>query len=228
MPESPFGDSPKVMDVNRPGKGRVMPTSSRPVIPSPSFGGIGGEVTRPENSLSSHKKIEPISDHGEQDDHEREVVDSPEEAVGNPEKVKTDDKADQTESNEQQEPDKAEVDTAESKESDVDLESESVPEKTEPEAAPKTETKDSDKDEVSDTAGVDALASTAEAKKEAKKQAEEQAKKDAAVQELIDSRQYFVPIGKTSTSSGKTAVIIAGSIVAVTIVLLLIAYFIFG
>lgn len=47
----------------------------------------------------------------------------------------------------------------------------------------------------SDAASVNALAQTAETKKDAAKKAEEQVQKDAELQKLIDSHQYFVPIG---------------------------------
>jgi hypothetical protein len=49
--------------------------------------------------------------------------------------------------------------------------------------------------EGSDAAGVDALVDSVETKKEAARKADEQAQKAAALDELIASKKYFVPIG---------------------------------
>jgi hypothetical protein len=81
---------------------------------------------------------------------------------------------------------------------------------TDTEETPKTEQTSEKKPEVTDTvsdapessdaAGVDALVDGVETKKEQAKKAEEQIKKDAALEELIASKKYFVPIGVESSS----------------------------
>lgn len=50
------------MDVNRPGKGKVMPTSSRPVIPHMSPNEVEDDIVKADNSSRAHHKvIKPIS-----------------------------------------------------------------------------------------------------------------------------------------------------------------------
>jgi hypothetical protein len=55
----------------------------------------------------------------------------------------------------------------------------------------------------SEAAGVDALAEASQKSKQEQKAAEEQTKKDAALQELINSKKYFVPLAHDSTSAKK-------------------------
>ena len=54
----------------------------------------------------------------------------------------------------------------------------------------------------SDAAAVDAVADATGRSKEEQKAAEEQAKRDAALQELIDSKKYVVPLAHDSTKKG--------------------------
>jgi chemotaxis protein histidine kinase CheA len=83
--------------------------------------------------------------------------------------------------------------------------------KPEDSAAEKTETEEKKPDEETETdslggseaAGVDALAEASGKTKEDEKKAEEQVKKEAALQELIDSKKYFVPLAHDSTSKKK-------------------------
>jgi hypothetical protein len=68
----------------------------------------------------------------------------------------------------------------------------------------------SEKSEGSQSAEVDALAENVASKKEAEKIAEEQLKHDAAIQELVDSKKYFVPLDHDSTKkkSGNMPVVV--------------------
>lgn len=54
----------------------------------------------------------------------------------------------------------------------------------------------------SDSGSVDALAEASEKKKLSAKEEEEQQKREAALQEMIDSKQYYVPIAHDSGKSG--------------------------
>jgi hypothetical protein len=90
---------------------------------------------------------------------------------------------------------------AEAKESQVD-----EGDKTEEETTEKTPEEAEEKergDQVgSESASVDALAEASEKPKEDQKKAEEDAKKAAALQELIDSKKYVVPLAHDSSQQG--------------------------
>ncbi|MFZ1323761.1 MAG: hypothetical protein WAQ57_01205 [Candidatus Saccharimonadales bacterium] len=57
----------------------------------------------------------------------------------------------------------------------------------------------------SEAAEVNALADQMKSKKEEAAKAEERAKQDAALQELVDSKKYFVPVGKAHAKSSRSA-----------------------
>ncbi len=84
---------------------------------------------------------------------------------------------------------------------------------------PKAEVTSSSEIETSESASVDALAEASEKPKVDQKVIEEEAKREAALQELIDSKKYVVPLAHDSTksSSGK------GALIALLVILLLAA-----
>jgi hypothetical protein len=81
-----------------------------------------------------------------------------------------------------------------------EVESEESKPEVEPENKENTEAEADNTAEVSDAASVDALAEAGEKKKTEQKELEEQQKRDAALQELIDSKKYFVPLSHDSGS----------------------------
>jgi|GEM_PF-3734518 len=70
----------------------------------------------------------------------------------------------------------------------------------------------------SDAASVGAVAEASTKNKEEQKAAEEQAKKDAALQELIDSKKYFVPLAHDATQRTGHSATWAGLLVLVLLV----------
>lgn len=173
-------DDSKVMDVAKPGKGKIM-TTSRPVFAPITSDGPkkddvsatlpDSEVTKPLAPSATKKIIQPLS----------AAEETPEET---PEPEAADEAAEEA-------PVEAAAET---------------PEATPKEEAEKPEepSPSEDKAETSDGASVDAVAGTVGSKKEAIKKAEEQAKRDAAVQELIDSKKYVVPIGHEGPKTRRT------------------------
>lgn len=176
-------DEYKVMDVSRPGKGKIMPTS-RPVV-APVVSGDHSEVVKDiDDEIGSHRVtgsqrvIEPL---GNMDHNDHSVEDS-----------------------------ELKDDTSEPEE--TGKEAEELNNEAEPVSDNEPSTNNSQTgSEMSDAAEVDALASKVEAKKQAAKEAKEKAESDARLQEMIDSRQYVVPIkgGRSSLSIGLLAVVIA-------------------
>lgn len=71
----------------------------------------------------------------------------------------------------------------------------------------------------SDAASVDAVAEASTKSKEEQKAAEEQIKRDAALQDMIDSKKYFVPLAHDSSKTKKRS----GTWVAVLILLVIVA-----
>jgi cobalamin biosynthesis Mg chelatase CobN len=186
-------DDQKVMDVNRPGNGKIIPTS-RPVITTGSQIEVqkegAPEVAAPEaikgSPSTSKKVIQPLDP-----------------AIDNQ--------------------DKPAEPTSQSQEKDT--EASHTPDEEE----------DKDKDEKpnyssSEEASVDAVVGSIESKKEATKKAEEQAKKDAALQELIDSKKYVVPIGhgtkSVSHASKKKSNDGALIVLLILIIVLVVVYFV--
>ena len=95
-----------------------------------------------------------------------------------------------------------------------------APKPAEPKDAPPAEAAPPVPDAGSDSANVDAIAQSAETKKEAARKAEEKAKKDAELQNLIDSKQYFVPIGHhaAATKKGRGLIVFLAVLIAVIVV----------
>lgn len=179
----------KIMDVSKPGRGKVVSTSRpvvAPIVSKPKSKAADTPADDGQKSGSSHKVIQPIS--GNLDENEAVAV-----SVG-------------TDGSQTDAPDTAAPDTAA-----VADQSEEKPAET------KTEFQEEPSSEASDAAGVDTLAASAETKKQAAKKAEEQAKRDAELEELIASKKYAVPIkhGVGSGASGVRLFIIGIVIVAV-------------
>lgn len=168
-------DDDKVMDVAKPGKGKIVGTS-RPVV-APLTSGTAkqesvdtvSDESVPEPALVApsvaKKVIQPLSD--------------TEKPVEEAEKTEADEASAE----------------ASVKPSDTITEPQTEPTRSADAPA------EGSTDGSADAAEVNALADQMKSKKEEAAKAEEQAKKDAALQELIDSKTYVVPIGKTSKKS---------------------------
>lgn len=178
----------KVMDVSKPGKGKIL-TTSRPVITSIVNAPTTEDIVAPKAVAPSaaHKTILPIQ-HDEDEPAEKLVsIDTPSD-------------------NEPTEPEPQDAEAAEPEAPVEDAQAEPEMEQSDtsadeptdiPAAAPRESAK-STQPESSDAAGLEAVAGAVQSKKEAIKKAEEAAQKDAALQELIDSKKYVVPIGHVS------------------------------
>ncbi len=184
-------DDAKVMDVSRPGKGKIVPTSRPVVAPlvadTPKNDDTDAGTSTPETEQpapltpsSGHKVIEPLSETAVTED--TETADA--------------------------------IEAAAPEESAAEQDSEGA--EPEPETA-------AGQDQTSEAAEVNALAKAAEAKKLAAKEAEAQKKKEEELQQLIDSKQYVVPIGQGARSARSRSGMFVGVLLAV-LVLLLAAY----
>lgn len=178
-------DQDKVMDVSHPGKGKIIGTS-RPVVNQVADkDGEGKKIIEVQSSTSpsaAHKVIQPIS--GSDSDEEKSEPES----------------------------EQAHEDTEKTEAPAAEHEEKQEPQHEDPKPTPKPETpkeseesKPAEVEEGSDTAGVDELAKSVESKKEAAKKAEEQVQKDAVLQELIESKKYFVKIGHSTTTSSSSS-----------------------
>lgn len=205
MPAKKIDDDSKVMDVSKPGKGKII-TTSRPVVAPIASGNPSTdesasastpvkEEVKPLAPSATHKVIQPLNS--------IEVKDASTE-----ENIKivptTTENKEEPEAPIAQEEAKTEQPAAEQPAAEESAVKEEVPPADKPAPAAENEktseqTASADEPESkplsSDAAGVDAVVGAAEAKKLAAKEAEEQAKRDAALQELIQSKKYFVPIG---------------------------------
>ncbi len=195
MAKSIVVDDSKVMDVSKPGKGKIV-TTSRPVVApvasdtykkadnaSPVMPDT--EEAKPLVPSAAKKVIQPLTE----DEKPAESASSSEAADGSSAQAES-----------------VQTDNPEQKTSEEKAPAESKP----ADAAP----------EDSDAAGVDALAESVNSKKEAAKKAEEQAKKDAEVQALIDSKKYVVPIGHDGPGNKKAGK--KGSGLLLTLILLIV------
>ena len=231
MANKKITEDPKVFDVARPGKGRIV-TTSRPVVAplvaeSVSEAAGAEAAEKPMQAPSAARKIiQPINVMSEdtsapvevktEEDLEKAIsaiVDKPEpkpeEAIiTEPVEPKVE------ETTEQQEPT-----IAEEPKSDP----EPVPTPSPDPASSPTETEPPkpEETETSETASVDAVVAEVGDKKESAKKAEEQAKRDQEVQALIDSKKYVVPIGHESVAEKKNTVAI---ILFILVILVLGAY----
>lgn len=177
-----MSDENKVMDVSRPGKGKIMSTS-RPIVAPvvsdvPKAENVSPSVPNKEDpeplaQSAGHKVIQPLSPA----DETSEIATAPA---------------------------PVEDDTAAQKPAEPEN---IVPARPAPEPS-----------ESSGAAEVDALAGAAEAKKLAAKEAEEQAKRDAALQELIDSKKYFVKTSHGAKSGGSSGWLLTGVILVLALV----------
>lgn len=172
MADNSLGDEPKVMDINRPGRGRIMQPSSRPIVAPLVSGGAKDNDIKVDTPSSSHKVIEPLRDIEKTEDDKEENTNQQE----------------YTQSSEEVKPEYNE-------ESDKSETSEVTEDKTDNEDSNKHE-----EPNMSGSSEVDALASNAAEKREAKQKAEEELKKQEELKQMIESKEYFIPISSSSAS----------------------------
>lgn len=200
MANKPSDDS-KVMDVSKPGKGKIV-VNSRPVVapvvsdtaPDSDIGAApesksteAGAKEQLKAPSTVRKVIQPIAikdDEANEKDEADQKKDAPEDT---PDQAKT-------------EPEAAEESTSSS---DV------VPESSDSIPTPKPDednpiAPDDSNSENDGAASVDEMAKAAEAKRLTAAKTKEQEERDQKAQELIKSKQYFVPISHASHSSKKT------------------------
>lgn len=226
-------DNNKVFDISKPNKSRPMGTS-RPVIVNhgamvkdPVVIDVDGAAKKPETMSPpsvTRKIISPMSDKEPKKPAEPEAVaattapaveTAPEAAVETTITASGDNKPSEVEGS------RAEDTEASVPEADVKNEDEAAgtDEKTEPdseevkpeeEAAEKPEENSAETPETSEAAAVDVLAEVSQNKKTENKELAEEAKRDAALQQLIDSKKYVVPLAHDSSkrSGGKGALVI--------------------
>ncbi len=206
----PITDDAKVMDVAKPGKGKVVGTSRPVVSPIVSDSKASNIEVKDDDKKVEEVKLTAPSE-------SRKVI----QPLGD---VTADDESDTpAETTEPTEP-----------VSDSPVIESTVPKakKAEPEATPEPEAKDPEPekapeasdDETSESASVDALAAQAETKKQAAKRAEEEAKKDAALKEIIDSKKYHVPISSKLSNPGGHHVTWVFVVIVLVISVLISAY----
>ncbi len=217
-------DKPKVMDVNHPGKGKIITASSRPVA-SPVVGGNAYDESV-KYDYSHRKTIVPISDDLKNNDKDKKQHAK---LHHNKKQPSWREESDEVESNESEET----KDNSESTYS-VDEKTEDVGEYQET-AKPKYDESDTvhetesdiDSKTNSDTnqsgnAEVDELASAVVEKREAKQKAMQEASERAELDAMISSKEYFVPIS-TEQSNRKVIAVIA--VMAVIVVISIVAFF---
>jgi hypothetical protein len=190
----------RVFDVSKPNKSKPMGTS-RPVIVN--HGSMvkdntvneGKEEKIPRGSPSvTRKTITPITVDDTRQNNSEKTAPVVEDAPMADEKIEIL----PTKSDEKVEPEAQSDVVAPEKSSEEEIES---PETDDTAQEEQSDAKDIDPP-ASDSANVDALAEVTEKKKNEAKEAEEQARRDAALQGLIDSKQYIVPIAHDSGKGG--------------------------
>lgn len=219
MAEKSLNSDEKIMDVSKPGKGKIE-TGSRPVISGSDTTVKDNSVTQPEAikaPSASRKVIQPLSsdikpeesiatsiqvvsddtDPSDSDNVVKVSTESTNEQVATDNAVDSDTepKAEETPA----EPDSKEESAKDTEpvDSPANAEPETQPEVTESKSDEKLE-KDSGSEpessevESSDAAGVDELAKKAEEKKMAAKKAEEEKLRFAEVDDLAASKKYYV------------------------------------
>ena len=215
-------DNTKVFDVAKPGKSKPMSTS-RPVIVNHSMAvkdaSVINTIPEVEKQLSapsvSHKVITPIA----KDDETPVPLAVKESDIPEEEPSQSVEAVEETATETTKEA-PADTDTTKSQPQEETSHEEPVAEEVapaEPEAVPAPALEPVQSDEAS----VDALAEASSKPKEELKKAEE-AKRDAALQELIDSKKYVVPLAHDSSkASGHKGGLI---MVLVGVLLIAVAY----
>lgn len=195
-------DDSKVMDVSKPGKGKIVTTSRPVVVPvvdkSAASNDISVSTGMPDAEQpalapsASRKVIQPIespSEPAEKPSATAETVEAVPEEAAEPEPATA---SESTDSLPAPKPDEA---------------SPAAPE------APATD--------VSGAASVDEMAKAAEAKRLAAEQAKAEAQQDQKVEELTASKTYFVPIKGAGKNGSKRPVIALLAVVLIAAVYLL-------
>ncbi len=206
MAANSVSDDDKVMDVSKPGKGKVS-TTSRPIVApivsddknSGSSDAVVEETkvaTEEQKAPSAaHKVIQPLSDL------------EPSKDSGEPISVEVGDTI-------------SAEDTSAEKPADETAEKTEEPKKDDESGERPGDVPPAPDGGDSDSANVDALVASAETKKQAAKRAEEDAKKNAALQELIDSKKYFVHTshGIATKRGARTAWVVAFAIILIAVI----------
>lgn len=188
-------DESKVMDVSKPGKGKIT-INSRPIV-APVV-----SDTASDGDIAPTPELTPASTEA------KEELKAPSAArkVIQPINIEEDGTVSQEDV-----PDEA-VDQAGAETESPEVKSDSA--ETSPESTDSIPTPKSDEDnpiapedptsENSGAASVDEMAKAAEAKRLSAEKSKEEAERDQKAQELVKSKQYFVPISHASHSSKKT------------------------
>ncbi|MBA2279168.1 hypothetical protein H0V99_01875 [Candidatus Saccharibacteria bacterium] len=197
-----LNEDDKVFDVSKPGKGKIVPTS-RPVITSQ-------EVTKdimvnePEaqgmkSPSESRRVIQPLSSIAVQSEDGIDAAEAIPVSVMQG-KTKTEEASAETTTPTivPAEPLTNQTEKTSEAEKPEVVEVEAKPEPPKEPEKPSMEQKEANPAASSESATVDAVAEAVGSKKQAAKEAEEQEKRDAAVQELIDNKKYYVQLGHDS------------------------------
>ncbi len=204
-------DSSKVFDVARPGNSKPLGTS-RPVITNSDAGVKDQMVDVPTAPSVSRKIITPITvDTSSQNDSTQEVEITPAETASSVvHELKLEPITDMAIDEE-----------AVSEEAEDTLATE---DKAEQPPQPETITDQADSPGASESAAVEAVADTGGNNRQEQRAADEQAKLDAALQELIDSKKYVVPLAHDS--SGRRGNGMAAAVFLIVLLLVVAAYLI--
>jgi hypothetical protein len=198
----------KVFDISKPGKGKVVATS-RPIITisdiAKDISLVEGEDSKKKASSSSHKVIQPLTLTAESSDGTSgEAINVTVNTVKKPEAtpeepLKNFEPTDSIDATSKKT--KLPTEPEELKKTEAVSEPKENPQEPVKKEDVHTEGVKQNEEEMSDSAAVDAVASAITTKRETAKLAEEKAKQDAAVEALIESKKYFVPIGHSSRQS---------------------------
>jgi len=177
-------DDDKVMDVARPGKGKIVGTS-RPVIPLTNGAGHAPHITRAPESPPTEtvRTLSQVPDESSSPSAARLTI----QPLTPPQEQANTDQPEESLS-----------------QNDDQKEASKPQETTELQSAKDTQLQDQTNDEVSDAASVNALAESMMSKKEDAKKAEEKAQKEVELQELVKNKKYFVSISHDSGKSSRS------------------------
>lgn len=168
---------PKVNDVAKPGETPSSPTS-RPII------------TNRSGMIKQDPMVSGKPDDEENKDDQLEDKDSGKITKKAELNIKPAESAEDAEQVEEEKPEPAEKQDTPPEETNSE-EEKSAEEKTETSAG---QSDDGAEPSTSESAAIDSLATNAEAKKASSKTAEEEQKKAEKIQELVNSKKYYVPI----------------------------------
>lgn len=222
---------PKVFDVAHPGKGTPSATSrpvivtNRPILQDPMVSNSGESVPgAPKLSPAAVKvTIKPLSDTDEADKSEKPAKDEKDKTIAELAAEKSVEKLAEAAIKDKEKPERHETDTKEEEASSDDKDEASDEKSEEPEsdssaAAPENDDKDKPAEAKTDAEELP-VEDTKEAKETAELEAE--AKKLEAINALVESRQYVLPINAVERHRSKV-VSLFGLVLIVVLGLLLI------